>query len=80
MAISRLMDKDPDAEIDNLLSNRVGNKALKALQIFEIMAPRRSEEIRSKELSAEIEKIRDERLKIEKERLAIAEEKKDTED
>lgn len=46
---------------------------MKSLHIFEYMQPRRSIEVMRKELSKEIMAIRDQREKLEKDKLVLAE-------
>ena len=66
MALSRLMDIDPDAKILEYI-NYVGQKNIKTMQLFETLVPLRSQEIRDKEISAELKKILEERDKLKKE-------------
>lgn len=75
IAISKLVDADPQANIDKAL-NKISGKNLKAMHILEMMSPKRSEEIRRKELSDKIMKIRDER---EEQAKAIEEKPEETE-
>lgn len=66
MALSRLLDTDPDAKILECI-NYVGSKNLKTLQLFETLSPLRSQEVRDKEISAELTKLLEERDKLKKE-------------
>lgn len=66
MALSRLLDTDPDAKILECI-NYVGGKNLKTLQLFETLSPLRSQEVRDKEISAELKKLLEERDKLKKE-------------
>jgi flagellar hook-basal body complex protein FliE len=60
MAISRLVDTNPDVNLDRSIQ-KINDKQIKALQICEMLAPKRSEEIRRDELSEALKKVRDER-------------------
>jgi len=53
MAISRLMDGNPSAVIEQVIG-QVGRKGVKAMQIFELLATTREEAELEKELSKDI--------------------------
>ena len=75
IAISKLVDVDPQANIDKALG-KISSKNLKAMHILEMMSPKRTEDVRRKELSEKIMKVRDER---EEQAKAIEEKPKETE-
>ena len=50
MAMSRLVDKNPDVMLNEEFS-KMNAKTLKLLQIFETLVPKRTEEVRKKEYS-----------------------------
>lgn len=75
MALSRLLDTDPDARILEYI-NYVGNKNIKTMQLFETLSPLRSQEIRDKEISAELKKVLEERDKLKKEQEQLEADKK----
>lgn len=53
MAISRLVDKNPDALLNEEFS-KMNNKTLKLLQLFETLVPKRAQDLRDKEYSEAI--------------------------
>ena len=75
IAISKIVDENPEANIDKGLQ-KIASKSIKSLHCLELMNPKRSEEIRRKELSEKLIKVRDER---EEKANAIEEKPQDTE-
>lgn len=73
MALSRLLDVSPEAMIDAGIT-QVSNKGVKAMQIFETLAPIRPKETIEKEYTPKIKEAMEDQDKLQAERVKHEEE------